>query len=364
MSILLHLSQPNVTIVNSNINSFLSKLRRASVENLMERQRPQVIEKNATILLSHDINHELPPSTSTVILPVKIFLDKLDLVLMPEATTLWTLFCSSYTLVPLLREKILEKELKPSQVINPSFFTLSFECEEICYTDALSNLPRCIYLGNANLEKLKDPAILMGGNPASSSAINMPPSFSFPPPLLPMQPIFSAPRNPIDDCIQRQQGKRFQRSPSNRTYESISSIGHYGDTSVPPTSSRRPLNSSRQEITTSSVPNPMSTTARTVEQSVEERADDLLRTVEDFISSHSVPSPVLENMMRRIRSLSSSSPAIQRVEETDDEDNLGLENLALNPVNDRSNGPPAHNTRSRVRGENEEANVERTLDEY
>ena len=268
-------------------------------------------------------------------------------------------------MVPLLKEKILEKELKPSQVINPSFFTLSFECEEICYTDAVTGVLRCIYLGNANLEKLKDPAILMGGNPASSSPINMPPSFSFPPPLLPMQPIFFAPRNPIDDCIQRQQGKRFQRSPSNRTYESISSIGHYGDTSVPPTSSRRPLNSSRQEITTSSVPNLMSTTARAVEQSVEERADDLLRTVEeDFISSHSVPSPVLENMIMRIRSLSSLSPTIQRVEETDDEDNLGLEKLALNSANGRSNGPPAHNTRSRARGENEEANVERTLDEY
>ena len=99
--------------------------------NLMERQRPQVFEKNATILLSDDINHELTPSTSTVVLPIKIFIDKLGLILMPETTTLWTLFCSSYTLVPLLKEKILEKELKPSQVINPSFFTLSFECEEI-----------------------------------------------------------------------------------------------------------------------------------------------------------------------------------------------------------------------------------------
>ena len=61
--------------------------------NLMENPRPQVFEKNATILLTDDINHELPPSTSTVVLPVEIFIDKLDLVLMPEITTLWMLFC-------------------------------------------------------------------------------------------------------------------------------------------------------------------------------------------------------------------------------------------------------------------------------
>ena len=87
-------------------------MKRANVETmLLEKQRPHILEKNSTVLLSHDINHELPPSTTTVVLPLRIYLEKLDLIVMPEATTLWALFCSSYTLVPLLKEKVLEKEL-------------------------------------------------------------------------------------------------------------------------------------------------------------------------------------------------------------------------------------------------------------
>ena len=357
MSIMLHLSQPHVNTINSHINSFIAKMKRANVETmLLEKQRPHILEKNSTVLLSNDINHELPPSTTTVVLPLRVYLEKLDLIVMPEATTLWALFCSSYTLVPLLKEKVLEKELRPFQEINPSFFTLCFECEDICFTDASSGVPRCIFLGSADLEKLKDPAVLMGSStpPATFSPIHTPVSFSFPPPLLPMRPLFSPPRNPIDDCIRRQQDKRFPRSPSNRTYESISSIGHYGDTSVPPTSSRRPLNSSRQELARFGAPDPVPAPARPDEKSVEERAEDLLQTVEDFISSHSVPSPVLESMMRRIRSLGSLSPATQRVEETEDEASLGLENLSLN----QANGPPALNTRSRARA-TDEANADR-----